>query len=259
VLYGQRDEKKQTRPEDEFPLDTPKKKPQVEGHVSYNFKDERLDNLHKGTMSENPQINLSLYHHSDQQSSKPLLTFKNQIDLAREFLFLLAVCHDCILDTNEEGVSTYQGQSPDEITLVDAAKRLGFEFFSANSTSKNIRIFGTPTRIRVLKYFEFNSDRKRASVIIKDKETGTIKLLIKGADSVIMERLEKSRNCENISLINQHLENFSNKGLRTLCMAERILSEEEYTELDAKMLEAASKTDREQIIGSLCSPRQACQ
>jgi magnesium-transporting ATPase (P-type) len=147
--------------------------------------------------------------------------------------------------------------SPDEITLVDAAKRLGFEFLTANSTSKNIKIFGTPTRVRVLKYFEFTSDRKRASVIIRDKETGVIKLLIKGADSVIMERLEKSRNGENISLINGHLNNFSNSGLRTLCMAERILSEEEYSELDAKMLDAASKTDREKIIGKRKSLREA--
>ena len=258
ILYGQKEEKVQERAEDDgFPAEPQKKKPLAEGHVSYNFKDERLDNLHRGTMSENPQVNLSLYHHTDPQSTKPLYTFKTQMDLAREFLFLLSVCHDCVLDTNEEGVSTYQGQSPDEITLVDAAKRLGFEFIGANSTTKNIKIFGTPTRIKVLKYFEFNSDRKRASVITKDKETGVIKLLIKGADSVIMERLEKSRNQENIGVINKQLEKFSNSGLRTLCMAERILTEEEYTELDAKMLEAASKTDREKIIGSLSSRRQA--
>lgn len=38
---------------------------------------------------------------------------------------------------------------------------------------------------------EFNSDRKRMSVIIKDPEDGLIKLFIKGADSIIKDRLDK--------------------------------------------------------------------
>ena len=37
---------------------------------------------------------------------------------------------------------------------------------------------------------EFNSDRKRMSVLLKDPVDGKIKLLIKGADSIIKERLD---------------------------------------------------------------------
>jgi magnesium-transporting ATPase (P-type) len=36
---------------------------------------------------------------------------------------------------------------------------------------------------------EFTSDRKRMSVLIRDKKDNLIKLLIKGADSTILERL----------------------------------------------------------------------
>ena len=39
---------------------------------------------------------------------------------------------------------------------------------------------------------EFNSDRKRMSVLIKEPGTGLTKLLIKGADSVIKARLDLS-------------------------------------------------------------------
>jgi len=39
---------------------------------------------------------------------------------------------------------------------------------------------------------EFNSDRKRMSVLLKDKLDGQYKLLIKGADSIILDRLDNS-------------------------------------------------------------------
>jgi magnesium-transporting ATPase (P-type) len=40
---------------------------------------------------------------------------------------------------------------------------------------------------------DFNSDRKRMSVVLKDPLDGQYKLLIKGADSIIMDRLDKSQ------------------------------------------------------------------
>jgi magnesium-transporting ATPase (P-type) len=39
---------------------------------------------------------------------------------------------------------------------------------------------------------EFNSDRKRMSVLLRDPSDGMIKLFIKGADSIIKERLDKN-------------------------------------------------------------------
>jgi len=36
----------------------------------------------------------------------------------------------------------------------------------------------------------FNSDRKRMSVLLKDPKDGKIKLYIKGADSIIKDRLD---------------------------------------------------------------------
>ena len=42
--------------------------------------------------------------------------------------------------------------------------------------------------------FEFNSDRKRMSVIVKDPRDGKIKMYVKGADNIIKERLAKGKN-----------------------------------------------------------------
>jgi magnesium-transporting ATPase (P-type) len=46
-----------------------------------------------------------------------------------ENLFLLSTTHECVLETDEKtGDLRYQGPSPDEIALVDAARRMGFKF-----------------------------------------------------------------------------------------------------------------------------------
>lgn len=44
----------------------------------------------------------------------------------------------------------------------------------------------------VVRKMEFNSDRKRMSVLLKDPIDSKYKLLVKGADSIIMERIDKS-------------------------------------------------------------------
>ena len=36
---------------------------------------------------------------------------------------------------------------------------------------------------------EFSSDRKRMSILVKDKQDGKIKLYMKGADSIVFDRL----------------------------------------------------------------------
>lgn len=45
----------------------------------------------------------------------------------------------------------------------------------------------------VFRKMDFNSDRKRMSVLLRDPIDGKIKLLIKGADSIIKERLDKNQ------------------------------------------------------------------
>lgn len=60
------------------------------------------------------------------------------------------------------------------------------------------------------------------SVIIK--QDGLIKLLIKGADSAIIARLSKTIGQPFLPFIEKKLYEFSRDGLRTLCLAIRILT-----------------------------------
>ena len=45
---------------------------------------------------------------------------------------------------------------------------------------------------------EFNSDRKRMSILVRDPTDHKIKLFIKGADSIIKSRLDKNQLKTNI-------------------------------------------------------------
>lgn len=109
---------------------------------------------------------------------KAKITLKTQKDLINEYFFLLASAHECIVHKDTDtGKVTYQGPSPDEITLVDAAMNMGFKFTGASASTQEFEIQGAITKVRLLNSFEFDSTRKRMSVIIDDK--GVKKLFIK--------------------------------------------------------------------------------
>lgn len=75
---------------------------------------------------------------------------------------------------------------------------------------------------------EFNSDRKRMSILVKDPEDGHYKLYCKGADSIIKERLEQEQiDHDMMEAIDDFLTKASVKGYRTLLMAMKVLDESE--------------------------------
>jgi len=109
----------------------------------------------------------------------------------RKFVFSLALCHSIIVENKNDKIE-YNASSPDELALVNAAKYFGVEF--TERTDDNfivIKYRDEEFRFKLLHIFEFNSDRKRMSVVIKD-EKGFIRLISKGADSVILPRLDTS-------------------------------------------------------------------
>jgi magnesium-transporting ATPase (P-type) len=71
---------------------------------------------------------------------------------------------------------------------VDAAMNMGYKFTGSSSSQQEFEIQHRPKKIQLLNMFEFDSDRKRMSVIIKDSD-GHYKLYIKGADNIIKGRL----------------------------------------------------------------------
>merc|ERR1719312_855354 len=180
---------------------------------------------------------------------------KNSPDQIREFLTLLTVCHTVIPEEDDDGVIIYNAASPDEKALVEGAEVFGYKFVARKPESVRIKTHDDEEEeYQVLNVIEFTSARKRMSIIVKTP-AGEIKLFIKGADSVILERLGDSREQRKYyDETIKHLEEFARDGLRTLCLAVATLSENEYNNWNTKWkAAAASLTDRDGQIESVAT------
>lgn len=140
--------------------------------------------------------------------------------MAEEFLQSLAINHDCMPNTRKDDEDdsaplTYQGSSPDEVALLEFAQKHGYEFLAGTDeelrVAKKHKVSGSvileglhktssldawrnlcDLSFKLVRKMEFNSDRKRMSVIVRDDADGLYKMYVKGADSIIKERLHES-------------------------------------------------------------------
>lgn len=146
-----------------------------------------------------------------------------------QFLTLLATCHTVIPErngTNPDDIK-YQAASPDEGALVDGAALLGYRFTNRRPKSVLFTVEGQEYEYELLAVLEFNSTRKRMSTIFRCPD-GKVRVYCKGADTVILERLHPDNPTVETTL--QHLEEYASEGLRTLCLAMREVSEQEFSQ-----------------------------
>ncbi|OWZ24194.1 P-type ATPase (P-ATPase) [Phytophthora megakarya] len=157
-----------------------------------------------------------------------------------DFLLLLTICNTVIPEVNlptsptsDDSCSAqtptikYNASSPDEEALVLAAADLGYVLESRDGPVCNTLIQGRPMSFEILNVLEFNSDRKRMSVIVRFPD-GSIILYCKGADDIIFDLLSKSQPQGVAHVTRGHLQEYASEGLRTLTTAMRRLTQEEY-------------------------------
>jgi P-type E1-E2 ATPase len=130
--------------------------------------------------------------------------------------------------------------------LVDAARHLGYKFLGISNSNIQIEILGTTKDIELLHIFEFNSDRKRMSMLVK--ENGILKLYMKGADSKIKERLNFTIYQPFLKYLEEKIDLLSKKGYRVLCFAMRVITIEEYEEFLKKLEITKTLSNREAEI-----------
>ncbi|KAH8653557.1 hypothetical protein BX600DRAFT_386430 [Xylariales sp. PMI_506] len=143
------------------------------------------------------------------------------------FLGLLSTCHTVIPERDEKGGIKYQAASPDEGALVQGAMELGYKFIARKPRAVMIEVAGREYEYELLAVCEFNSTRKRMSTIYRCPD-GKIRCYTKGADTVILERLNENNPHVDATLM--HLEEYASEGLRTLCLAMREIPEQEFQE-----------------------------
>ena len=83
-----------------------------------------------------------------------------------KMLLHLALCHTIILD---DRTGKYNASSPDELALVNAAKFFGVVFKKRDEDNNMVIDYrGVELKYKLLNVLEFNSTRKRMSVIIRN-------------------------------------------------------------------------------------------
>lgn len=136
---------------------------------------------------------------------------------------------------------------------MSAARDCGFTVIGRAGDDLILNIMGEERTYTVLNTLEFNSSRKRMSAIIRMPD-GSIRLFCKGADSIIYSRLARGKQHELRQVTAEQLELFAREGLRTLCVADREISEDEYQTWSREHdIAAAALTDREQKLEQVSS------
>lgn len=177
------------------------------------------------------------------------LMIGTQKSLIHEFMKVLSLAHMCVAETftGKDGRKEkfYNGPSPDEVALVEYACSMDFDCI--DSLDEKIIMTTKDHGEQVYPAYrkmDFNSDRKRMSVLLKDPIDGKIKLLIKGADSIIKERLDMSKMDAAASEKTEwFLDTASKQGLRTLLMAMKVVTEAEKDEFLAQCAQAEKDLD----------------
>ena len=188
----------------------PKKKVYPSGITNVNFEDPIFDKHYANPEHEN-------YQHIN------------------NFLEALGVCHTVIAekktDKNGKPFVAYNASSPDELALVNGARNLGFAFRERDEEGDMIIDVELPgkakevRKYRLLNLIEFDSARKRMTVVVRTPED-KILVLCKGADSIIEKRLKKGE--VYLQKTNSYLKKYANQGLRTLLIARKEIDEEFY-------------------------------
>ncbi|XP_023560424.1 probable phospholipid-transporting ATPase VA, partial [Octodon degus] len=161
-------------------------------------------------------------------------------------------------ELGQEQELRYEAESPDEAALVYAARAYNCALVARlpDQVSVELPRLGRLT-FELLHTLGFDSIRKRMSVVIRHPLTDEISVYTKGADSVVMDLLlpcssEEARG-QHQKKIRSKTQSFLNlyamEGLRTLCIAKRVLSKEEYACWLQGHLEAESSLDnREELL-----------
>jgi magnesium-transporting ATPase (P-type) len=108
------------------------------------------------------------------------------------------------------------------VAICQKLKEFGVEFQGIRKEVGYVKFFDQPRIFHMEMIFEFDSDRKKQSVVVR--EGSQYKLYVKGADSSILPSLKKNIDHPYKVVISDNLENFSLLGYRTLVFAMRNLS-----------------------------------
>ena len=181
---------------------------------------------------------------SGASTSTPTRVRRTVVTRVGEAIKALALCHnvtpvyeddsnppteDAEVDIHARQNVTYQASSPDEVALVKWTECVGLTLVHRDLTTLCLRApTGALLKYTILQVFPFTSETKRMGIIVKEETTGEITLYMKGADTVMSTIVEYN------DWLAEECTNLAQKGLRTLVVARKVLSLDQYSQFEAR-------------------------
>uniref|UniRef100_A0A673HPI5 Phospholipid-transporting ATPase n=1 Tax=Sinocyclocheilus rhinocerous TaxID=307959 RepID=A0A673HPI5_9TELE len=164
----------------------------------------------------------------------------------------IALCHNVtpVYESRVNGVSTepesteadqdfsddnrtYQASSPDEVALVRWTESVGLTLVNRDLTSLQLKTpAGHILTYYILQIFPFTSESKRMGIIVREEATGDITFYMKGADVAMASIVQYN------DWLEEECGNMAREGLRTLVVAKKSLTEEQYQDFESRYNQA---------------------
>ncbi|GCB66025.1 hypothetical protein scyTo_0004892 [Scyliorhinus torazame] len=148
----------------------------------------------------------------------------------------------------------YEAESPDEAALVHAARAYKCTLLSKTPNQVTVELDNVGRlHFQLLHILPFDSIRKRMSVVVRHPLTNKVVVYTKGADSVMMDLLDTStkghQEQKGIQERTQnYLDDYAKEGLRTLCIAKKVMNDAEYLEWLKFHLLAETRIDNQEEL-----------
>ncbi|XP_030377307.1 probable phospholipid-transporting ATPase IIB isoform X2 [Scaptodrosophila lebanonensis] len=146
----------------------------------------------------------------------------------------------------------YQAASPDEIALVKWTEQVGLTLIARDINTMTLQVKTACEEndillhYQILQMFPFTSESKRMGIIVKDSKSGEITFYLKGADVVMSSIVQYN------DWLSEESGNMAREGLRTLVVAKKVLTEEQYNDFEMRYNAARlSITDRVAKVASI--------
>lgn len=176
----------------------------------------------------------------------------------RRFLEVLSLCHTVHATKAVDKLSSenphdliYTASSPDEKAIVEACRNYGVAFLGEKEKGTQIHyrlLLSQSSRTQKASFerlhvLEFDSVRKRMSVVLRDSR-GVIRLLTKGAEISVLPLCACTTSERIVDVTMAHIDQFATDGLRTLAVAVRTFSPEEFVVFERAFAKASQAIDK---------------